>query len=79
MKIEDLNFNYDNGPQVIENFNLSIKKGDRIGIIGKNGKGKSTLLNILAQELAPCSGKLTPHANLVKGHFGQTNINSSPF
>ena len=75
MKIEDLNFNYENGPHVIKNFNLSIKKGDRIGIIGKNGKGKSTLLNILAQELSPCSGKLTSHANLVKGHFGQTNIN----
>ncbi len=75
MKVEDLNFNYDNGPKVIESFNLSIKKGDRIGIIGKNGKGKSTLLNILAQELSPCDGKITAHTSLIKGHFGQTNIN----
>ncbi len=75
MKIEGLNFNYENGPKVIENFNLSIKKGDRIGIIGKNGKGKSTLLNILAQELTPNEGKLIAHSSLVKGHFGQTNIN----
>ena len=75
MKIENLNFNYENGPKIIESFNLSIKKGDRIGIIGKNGKGKSTLLNILAQELTPCDGMLTSHPSLVKGHFGQTNIN----
>ena len=73
MKIENLNFNYENGPKIIESFNLSIKKGDRIGIIGKNGKGKSTLLNILAQELTPCMVAYSILAS-VKGH-SKTNIN----
>ena len=49
--------------------------GDRIAVIGKNGKGKTTLLNLLARELSPTSGDVTHHANLRLAIFGQTNIN----
>ncbi|HCG73027.1 MAG TPA: ABC transporter ATP-binding protein, partial [Nitrospina sp.] len=46
----------------------------RIGIIGANGKGKSTLLNCLAGELTPTEGDIAPHPSVNIGHFGQTNI-----
>ena len=56
MKVSDLNFSYkkiDGQPNLINNFTCEIQRDDRIGIIGKNGKGKSTLLNLLADELKP--------------------------
>ena len=49
---------------------MSILPKDRIGIIGKNGMGKSTLLNILAGELIMTSGELLMHNKTIRGHFG---------
>jgi len=46
---------------LIKNLNLVIGRKDRIAIIGKNGKGKTTLLNLLAGELMPLQGVVTPH------------------
>ncbi|MBI4746327.1 MAG: ABC-F family ATP-binding cassette domain-containing protein [Deltaproteobacteria bacterium] len=55
--------------------NLSVGKNDRIAIIGKNGKGKTTLLNILSGELQPRRGSVSHHPNIKIAYFGQTNIN----
>src|SRR5690606_10882701 len=52
-----------------------ILRNDKIAIIGKNGKGKSTLLNLVANELEPVAGEISKNVNLLIGHFGQTNIN----
>ena len=52
-KIENLSMSFDQKRWLIKDLNFSIEKNDRIGIIGKNGQGKSTLLNILADELKP--------------------------
>lgn len=60
---------------LFSDFDLQISKNDRVAIIGKNGKGKSTLLNVLAEELKPTSGSIQMHPNTVLGYFGQTNIN----
>jgi len=51
-----------------------INKGDRIAIIGKNGKGKSTLLKLLAEENKPNTGIVKINPNTKTGYFGQTNI-----
>jgi ATP-binding cassette subfamily F protein 3 len=51
-----------------------VEAQDRIAIIGKNGKGKSTLLNLLAGELKPLTGGMSTHPGIKIGHFGQTNI-----
>ena len=51
-----------------------IEKGDRIGIIGKNGRGKSTLLRLLSGDLASQKGELQASENLRIGYFGQTHI-----
>jgi ATP-binding cassette subfamily F protein 3 len=75
LQAENIAFSYDAGsPWLIEGVSLSIAKKDRIAIIGKNGKGKTTLLNLLARELAPAAGTVTHHPNLKIAYFGQTNI-----
>jgi ATP-binding cassette, subfamily F, member 3 len=74
LSAENISFSYDNKePFLIKDFSLSIEKNDRVCIIGKNGKGKSTLLKILAGELSATSGKVTKHPTLKEGYFGQTN------
>jgi ATP-binding cassette subfamily F protein 3 len=51
-----------------------VARGDRIGVIGKNGTGKTTLIRVLAGELAPLSGGVSRHPELRMGYFGQTNV-----
>lgn len=74
MQVNDLTFYYDEENPLIENLSFNIQAEDRIAIIGKNGKGKSTLLNLLADELTPISGEIKRHDQLQLGLFGQTNI-----
>lgn len=76
LEAEHLSFAYDpTAPKpLIEKFSLNIEKGERIAIIGKNGRGKSTILRLLSGELAPLSGRLNLSENLSIGYFGQTNI-----
>ena len=59
------------GDKLIDNFKLKIMRGDRIGIIGNNGVGKSTLLKILLGELAPDTGSVKIGTNLTIGYFDQ--------
>ena len=75
MAAEGLSFSYSEGkPYLIDNFSINIGKAERICVIGKNGKGKSTLLRILAGELKPLSGSISTHPKLKTGFFGQTNV-----
>ena len=74
MTAEDVSFSYDGAePFLFENVSLTVGRRERICIIGKNGKGKSTLLKILAGELKPVSGRVYKHPALLEGYFGQTN------
>ncbi len=74
LEVNELSFAYPEGPQLIDNLSLVVGKSDRIGIIGKNGKGKSTLLRLFCAELPPSSGKVVLSQNAKIGYFGQTNI-----
>lgn len=76
MQAENLAFAYSGNKEdyLFSHISFAIGRNDRIGIIGKNGKGKSTLLNILAGELEPSEGKITSHPSKAQGHLGQTNI-----
>ncbi|PJZ52366.1 ABC-F family ATP-binding cassette domain-containing protein [Leptospira adleri] len=74
LSAEDLSFSYDGKePFLIENFSISVGNRDRICIIGKNGKGKSTLLKMFAGENVPSRGTVKKHPILKEGYFGQTN------
>lgn len=75
LEAKALTFSFDtDGPPLIEGLDLTIGKRDRIAVIGKNGKGKTTLLNLLAGELQPVSGEVVRHPQLRSAYFGQTNI-----
>jgi ATP-binding cassette, subfamily F, member 3 len=76
MEVSDLSFSFDHGSApLIDGLTFSVGKRDRIAIIGKNGKGKTTLLNLLAKELKAESGSVRHHDQLKKAYFGQTNVN----
>jgi ATP-binding cassette subfamily F protein uup len=60
------------GKAVIRPFSYSFRKGERIGIIGPNGSGKTTFLNLLAGALAPDSGTAVKGDSTVFAHFDQT-------
>ncbi|MFH1684568.1 MAG: ATP-binding cassette domain-containing protein [Candidatus Margulisiibacteriota bacterium] len=74
MRIKNLNFGYTDERTLIQDLSIDIGKNDRICVIGKNGKGKSTLLRLLANELVPKGGEIIPHPSCQLGYFGQTNI-----
>jgi len=73
LKVEHLDFGYD--VPLIEDLSFELFKGDRLAIIGPNGKGKTTLLNLLANELKPSNGSVETHNSTVMNYFGQTNVN----
>lgn len=75
LQIKDLNFHFDGGPTLIQDLTVELFKGDRIAIIGPNGRGKTTLLNLIANELSPVSGSISLNPNILMNYFGQTNIN----
>ena len=56
---------------VFESVSLGVDEGDRIGIVGRNGDGKSTLLNLLAGELAPDEGRVLRNGSVRVGVLGQ--------
>ena len=68
-------FGYDADNLLIEDFNLSLNVGERICVVGPNGKGKSTLLRLLAGSLQAQSGEIVYHPTVTQGFFEQTNIN----
>lgn len=74
VEVKDVSFGYSD-KLLIKNLSFPVLRNDKIAIIGKNGKGKSTLLNLIAKELTPTEGSISNNVNLLMGHFGQTNIN----
>ena len=71
---KDLSFGYEENKLLFKDVNFTLKKGECLAIIGKNGKGKSTLLNVLAGELKSKTGEIYTHPATKFAHFGQTNI-----
>ncbi len=74
MNAEDIFFGYKEGEQLINGISLAVGKGDRIGVIGPNGKGKTTFLNLLSGDLIPTNGSVSYNDNTKIAYFGQTNI-----
>jgi len=58
LKIKDLTFSYDKSQDVLKNVNIKIKKGEFVGIVGPNGCGKTTLVNILSRVLEQKKGNI---------------------
>jgi len=70
LEIEDVSKSFENN-LLFENFSYLFSKNERIGIVGENGAGKSTILNILTGGLSPDSGKVDIGKNTFFGYFSQ--------
>jgi ATP-binding cassette subfamily F protein uup len=66
------------GPPVIADFSARIQRGDRIGIIGPNGCGKTTLIKLLVGDLEPGSGEIRRGTNLLPAYFDQQREQLDP-
>ncbi len=73
---QDLSFGYEKGNPLIQNFSLTVYPGDRVAVIGKNGKGKTTLLKLISQNITADAGWVKPNPGVETGYFEQTNIQS---
>lgn len=74
LKVESLSFAYDK--PIVENAELVLRAGDRVGLVGVNGSGKSTLLKLLIRELTPQQGKVIHAKGLKIGYFAQHQLES---
>jgi ATP-binding cassette subfamily F protein 3 len=74
IEARELSFGYAPDQLLFQRINLTINARDRFGVIGNNGKGKSTLLNVISGLLTPVTGEIKTHPDMRLGFFGQTNI-----
>jgi ATP-binding cassette, subfamily F, member 3 len=74
LEARDLSFGYTPEHLLFRHMNLTINARDKFGVIGNNGKGKSTLLNVISSGLIPVTGEIKVHPDMRLGYFGQTNI-----
>ena len=72
-------FNENGKPlKILNGFNLRIKRGDRIGIIGKNGSGKTTFLKLILNQLSPDKGSIKLNKNMEFSYFDQNRSDLKP-
>jgi len=76
LKLNNVSFGYEKENSLIDNLNLTIGSKDRICIIGKNGRGKTTLLKLMANIINPDQGSVYINNNAKLGVYEQTNIKS---
>ena len=77
IELEQVSKAYDD-LQLLHNFDYVFKRGERIGIIGKNGTGKSTFLDIITQKQAPDSGTVILGETIKFGYYSQSGIKINP-
>lgn len=73
LEINNLDFSYPNTP-ILTDFSYIFKKGEKCGVVGKNGTGKTTLLKLIAGELLPDAGKISPGLTIQFGYFSQDGL-----
>lgn len=74
IRMEDVAVGYEPGKPVLSKLNLRIDDDDRIGLLGKNGNGKSTFAKLLAERLAPMGGDVTKASKLRVAYFAQHQL-----
>ena len=70
LTLENVSFGYDD-KRILENINFTVSEGERIGFIGPNGEGKTTLLKLMAGVLSPDEGKIVKKSGLKIGYLEQ--------
>lgn len=70
LKVDNISKSYDD-KEVIKKFSMELHRGDKIGVIGNNGRGKTTLLKMLAQALTPDNGQIELGHQVLVSYFPQ--------
>ena len=73
LEINNIDFAYDDNV-LLYDFSYTFKKGEKCGVVGKNGTGKSTFLKLIMQELRPDAGKIIPGLTIKFGYFSQEGL-----
>lgn len=74
LQIDEVTFYYDKDKPIFQNVDLSANMDSKIGIVGENGAGKSTILKILLGQLDPVKGHRFGHRQLKLGYFSQHHV-----
>src|SRR4029079_12125349 len=82
--VDDVSVGYDPKKPVLNRVTLRVDTDDRIALLGSNGNGKSTLVKLIANKLAPFSGRITRAEKLSVGYFAQhqldeLDVDASPY
>lgn len=78
IRARNVSYGYDDGEPLIDGFSTTILRGGRVGILGNNGVGKTTLLRLLIGELEPDAGTIKLGTNLEIGYFDQLREKLDP-
>lgn len=74
LELRNISFGYEEGQDLLKKISLELNPHEKVGIIGANGKGKTTLLKLIAGELDAQSGVYKKHIAVKEGYFGQSNV-----
>lgn len=77
LEVERVSKSFDGQP-IVRNFSYVFKKGDRIGVVGKNGVGKSTFLDLITGRLSPDAGEVIRGVTTKFGYFTQEAVSLNP-
>jgi len=76
LSARNLSFSYNSSAPLIGDLSITIGAGERVCVVGPNGKGKTTLLKLLAGVLKANGGEIVSHPGVTSGYFEQTNVKS---
>ncbi len=71
VKSKNLSFSYDGSNNVLDSIDLTIERGEKIALLGKNGQGKTTFVRLINSELTPTKGSIELGHNVLAGYFAQ--------